>query len=67
MLTYGGEHCGGVVKGSRELPRHPGFVGSVEENNLLEEAEVVLQENLTRNDIVEHEYFTSEILYFISI
>ena len=44
MLTYGGEHCGGVVKGARKLPRHPRFVRSVEENNLLEEAEVVLEE-----------------------
>ena len=67
MLTYGGEHCGGVVKGARKLPRHPRFVRSVEENHLLEEAEVMLEENLYKNDIVEHEYFTSEILYFISI
>ena len=45
MLTYGGEDCGGVVKGPSKLPRHPRLVRSVEQDDLLEEAEVVLEEN----------------------
>ena len=44
QLTYGGEHCGGVVKGSSKLPGHSSFVRSVEQNDLLEETEVVLEE-----------------------
>ena len=68
MLTYGGEDCGGIVEGSSKLPRHPGFVRSVEQNNLLEEAKVVLEERWYRMiSIVKHELFTSEILYFRSI
>ena len=42
QLTYGGEHCGGVVKRSSKLPGHSSFVRPVEENHLLEETEVVL-------------------------
>ena len=66
MLTYRCEDCGGIVEGASKLPRHPGFVRSVEENNLLEEAEVVLEESwyrmiLLNKCFLPRRYCTSEV------
>ena len=38
--TDGGEDCGGVVEGARELPRHSRLVGLLHEHQLLQQDEV---------------------------
>ena len=62
MLTYGGEDCGGIVEGSSKLPRHPGFVRSVEQNNLLEEAKVVLEESCYRMILLNMSLYLGDIV-----
>ena len=41
-LTYGGEHGGGVVEGSGELPGHARLVRFVQQHHLLEQVEIIL-------------------------
>ena len=62
MLTYRCEDCGGIVEGASKLPRHPGFVRSVEENNLLEEAEVVLEESWYRMILLNMSLYLGDIV-----
>ena len=62
MLTYRGEDCGGVVEGSCKLPRHPGFVRSVEENDLLEKAKVVLEESCYRMILLNMSLYLGDIV-----